>query len=52
MRSTLMVYSGDATRKSDADVFKLGPGEERAGDDITIPLSKLHSVSGVVTAAR
>jgi len=31
--------------------FKLGPGEDRAGMDITIPLSKLHSVSGVVTVA-
>jgi hypothetical protein len=38
-------------RKSDAVPFKLGPGEDRAGVDIAIPLSKLHSVSGVVTAA-
>lgn len=52
MRSSLMVYSGDATRKSAAVPFKLGAGEERNGEDITIPLSKLHSVSGVVTAAR
>jgi hypothetical protein len=52
VRSSLMIYSGDATRKSDAVSFKLGAGEERAGEDINIPLSKLHSVSGVVTAAR
>ena len=51
MRSSLMIYSGDATRKSEAVPFKLGPGEERTGEDITIPLSKLHSISGVVTAA-
>jgi hypothetical protein len=52
MRSSLMIYSGDATRKSDAVSFKLGTGEERTGEDIVIPLSKLHSISGVVTAAR
>ncbi|MES2392087.1 MAG: carboxypeptidase-like regulatory domain-containing protein [Acidobacteriota bacterium] len=52
MRSSLMIYSGDATRKSDAVPFKLGVGEERTGEDITIPLSKLHSIGGVVTAAR
>lgn len=52
MRSVLIIYSGDATRKSDAVLFKLGGGEERTGEDVTIPLSKLHAISGVVTAAR
>jgi hypothetical protein len=52
MRSVLVVYSGDATRKSAALSFTLSPGEERTGEDITIPLSKLHTISGVVTAAR
>ncbi len=52
MRSVLVVYSGDATRKSAAVSFTLSPGEERTGEDITIPLSKLHTISGVVTAAR
>ena len=51
LRSALIVYSGDTMRKSDAVPFKLGPGEDRAGVDIAIPLSKLHSISGVVTAA-
>jgi hypothetical protein len=51
IRSVLPIYSGDTARKSEAVPFKLGPGEDRAGVDITIPLSKLHSVSGVVTAA-
>jgi hypothetical protein len=51
LRSVLFVYSGDTMRKSEAVPFKLGPGEDRAGVDITIPLSKLHSISGVVTAA-
>jgi hypothetical protein len=52
MRSVLIVYSGDATRKSTAASFALSLGEERTGEDITIPLSKLHSISGVVTAVR
>jgi hypothetical protein len=52
MRSVLVIYSGDATRKSAAVSFALSPGEERTGEDITIPLSTLHTVSGVVTAAR
>jgi hypothetical protein len=51
LRNSLAVYSGDVMRQSDAMPFKLGPGEERTGMDITIPLSKLHSVSGAVTAA-
>jgi hypothetical protein len=51
IRSVLTVYSGDTVRKSEAVPFKLAPGEERAGEDITIPLSKLHSISGVVTAS-
>jgi hypothetical protein len=49
-RSTLRIYSGDTPHISDAVPIKLGPGEERSGEDITIPLSKFHSVSGVVTA--
>jgi hypothetical protein len=50
MRSILIVYSGDATRKSAAASFTLSPGEEHTGEDITIPLTKLHSISGVITA--
>jgi Carboxypeptidase regulatory-like domain len=52
MRSVLVVYSGDATRKNAAASFTLTSGEERTGEDITIPLNKLHTVSGVVTAVR
>jgi hypothetical protein len=51
LRSVLFVYSGDTMRKSEAIPFKLGSGEDRAGVDITIPLGKLHSINGVVTAA-
>ncbi len=50
-RSSLRIYSGDTPHISDAVPVKLGPGEERSGEDITIPLSKFHAISGVVTAA-
>lgn len=50
--STIRIYSGDTPHLSEAVPVKLGPGEERSGEDITIPLSKFHSVSGVVTSAR
>jgi hypothetical protein len=50
-RSALRIYSGDTPHINDAVPIKLGPGEERSGEDITIPLSKFHTVSGVVTAA-
>jgi hypothetical protein len=49
-RSSLRIYSGDTPHISDAVPIKLGPGEERSGEDIIIPLSKFHSISGVVTA--
>jgi hypothetical protein len=44
--------SGDTARKRDAKSFKLGPGEERTGEDIGIPLSKLHTISGELLAAH
>jgi hypothetical protein len=50
-RSSLRIYSGDTPHISDAVPIKLGPGEERSGEDISIPLSKFHSIKGVVTAA-
>jgi hypothetical protein len=50
-RSTLKIYSGDTPHISDAVPIKLGVGEEHSGEDITIPLSKFHSINGVVTAA-
>jgi hypothetical protein len=50
-RSMLRIYSGDTPHIGDAVTVKLGAGEEHSGADITIPLSKFHSISGVVTAA-
>jgi hypothetical protein len=45
-------FSGSTSHKRDAAPFKLGAGEERTGEDITIPLSKLHTVSGELLAAH
>lgn len=49
---TLAVYSGDAIRPGAAKPFALKIGEERPGEDVVLPLSKLHRVQGVVTMQR
>ncbi len=49
---SIAVYSGGKLRAKDAVPFTLKLGEERPGEDITIPLAKLHSVSGSIVAAR
>ena len=46
---TISVYSGDAMRPGSAKPFALKPGEERPGQDVVVPLSKLHKIQGVVT---
>ncbi len=46
------VYSGSKLRSKDATPFTMKLGEERAGEDIIVPLGKLHTVSGSVVAAR
>jgi hypothetical protein len=46
------IYFGDAVRMRDAKIVTLGTGEDRSGVDITIPISKLHSVSGTVVSER
>jgi hypothetical protein len=48
----LPIFSGGATRQSDAKHIKLGDGEDDAGEDIVIPISKLHSITGNITQAR
>jgi hypothetical protein len=47
---SLDVYSGDGIRLRDAKAIKVKDGEDSTGDNIEIPLAKLHSVSGVVTS--
>jgi len=48
---SLPIYSGGAWRAKDAAPFSLRLGEDRGGEDIQIPVNKLHSVRGVITAA-
>lgn len=50
-RGEIAFFSGDTARKRDAKAFKLEAGEERTGEDITIPISRLHT-SGELVAAH
>jgi protocatechuate 3,4-dioxygenase beta subunit len=52
LKGKLEVYSGDALRKSHATSIEIASGETRPGTDITIPLSKLHRIAGVLSAAN
>ena len=46
----LDAYSGNALRLADAKPIPVRTGDERAGEEITIPLHSLHSLSGHVIA--
>ncbi|MGA2249628.1 hypothetical protein [Terracidiphilus sp.] len=48
----LVMYYGDTARASEAKTIKIAGGESNAEADITIPLSKLHSVHGRVILKR
>lgn len=45
-QSELAVYYGDVFFEKDAKSIRLGDSEERSGVDVTIRLSKLHSITG------
>jgi hypothetical protein len=47
---TFAFYSGNAVRASEAKPFQLTMGEERSGEDISLPLSKLHKLRGVLVS--
>jgi hypothetical protein len=49
---SIPIYSGNSTRPKEATPFSIKLGEERPGEDIQVPLSKLHIVSGSIVAAR
>lgn len=48
----LSFFSGGKLRATKDAAFALTVGESRPGEDIVIPLSKLHSVSGTVVTAN
>jgi hypothetical protein len=42
----LNIYYGDVFFQKDAKPIKISDGEDSSGDNITIPISRLHSISG------
>ncbi len=50
-RTTIPVYGGGVLRQKEATPVKVRLGEERSGENVQIPLGKMHGVSGVITAA-
>jgi hypothetical protein len=42
----LNIYYGDVFFRKDAKPIKISDGEDSSGDNITIPISRLHSISG------
>jgi hypothetical protein len=44
----LTFYSGDTPRQKDAKSFKLDDSQELSGQTLTVPISKLHAVSGAI----
>lgn len=49
---SLSVYSGNHFRMKDAEGFSISLGEERGGEDMEIPVSRLHALRGNITAAH
>jgi hypothetical protein len=45
-------YYGDGIRLKDAKAIKVADGEQSDGNDIEIPLTKLHAVSGAVVSSE
>jgi hypothetical protein len=50
--SSVSFYLGDTVRRGAGKGLLVPSGEEVSGVDITVPLSKLHSVSGIVVSER
>lgn len=46
----LTVFSGNATRTEEAKPVSVASREDRKGEDLTMPLSRLHTISGTVLA--
>lgn len=51
-RYSIAIYSGGQAREKDAKPIKLHDGEDDSGEDIVIPVSRLHSISGTLVEAR
>jgi len=44
------IYFGDTARRSKAKAITVGKGEDRSDEDITVPISRLYTISGIVAA--
>jgi hypothetical protein len=51
-RFFLATYSGGVFRQRDGALFTLEEAEQRTGEDIVIPVTKLHSVAGTIVSAH
>ncbi len=49
--SRLSLYSGNTPRQSDAAAFTLQAREERTGEDILLPMTRLHTIRGSIVSA-
>jgi hypothetical protein len=50
--AALTIYSGSTPRLRDASSFTIELGEERTNEDVRIPISKLHTISGNIVSAH
>jgi len=51
-KRAMHIYFGDTARRSIAKTIKVGKGEDRSDADITVPISKLYTISGIVAAEK
>ena len=49
---SLLFYSGDTFRERDVKTIKLEDNQQASGEDVNIPISKLHPVSGALVDAQ
>src|SRR4029078_10756478 len=50
--TTLPIYSGNTSHTKEAAAFTLQPREERTGEDIVLPISKLRTIKGNIVSPR
>ncbi len=48
----VQIYSGSTARRSEAKLISVGNGQDITGSDVTIPISKLHTVRGILIAKQ
>ncbi len=51
-RFFLSIYSGGVFRQADATVIELAEAEQRTDEDLVIPVTKLHTVTGTIVSAH